>query len=334
MKRSFMALPLKRILFSILISIGIILLLLTQISIHDLFTLLRTMDPLWALWGAIGYSLALLFRAIRFKWLIHSRDIPLSDLIRISVFHNVSLMILPSKLGELSYPYLLKKISGMTLTEGLASLIASRVYDFFTVLIIFIFASIGFQSFFKMNIFLIILLTALLMGLSLMVFFYMSSLLRLFSNGLGIMAKWTRLKNNKLLHWGQRKMNEVAEDLYAIQARRTYLPVTLTSLASWIMAFWMFYALLQGFGTPISFSKVIFASTIAVFANTLPISGLGNWGVLEAGWTAGFLLVGLSKEKAITTGFGVHIIIFIIGVIIGTICWVTLGSSTRLTRNR
>ena len=318
----------KRILFSIFISVGIILFLLTQISFYDILSLLKTMDPIWALWGTLGYILALLFRALRFKWLIHSRDIPLSDLIRISVLHNVSLMILPSKLGELSYPYLLNKMRGMTITEGLASLIASRVYDFFTVLIIFLFASIGFQGFFRINIFFVILLAALLIGLSLLVFFYMSGLLRLLATVWGMVVNRTGLKNNKFSHWGERKIREVAEDFYAIQARKTFLPVTLTSLVSWIMAFWMFYALLRGFGTSLSFLKVIFASTIALFGNALPIGGLGNWGILEAGWTAGFLLVGLSKEKAIATGFGVHIVIFIIGIIIGSICWMTLRSPT------
>ena len=58
--------------------------------------------------------------------------------------------------------------------------------------------------------------------------------------------------------------------------------------------------------------------------STLPISGLGNWGTLEAGWAAGFLMAGLSKEKAIATGFGVHILVFIICAIISLYCWVSL----------
>jgi hypothetical protein len=39
---------------------------------------------------------------------------------------------------------------------------------------------------------------------------------------------------------------------------------------------------------------------------------------------AGFLIVGLSKEKAIATGFGVHIIIFIVCALISFFCWITL----------
>jgi glycosyltransferase 2 family protein len=314
----------KRLILSILITVGIIFVLLLQISLKDLYTLLRTIDPLWAALGSIAYLLAILFRALRFKWLIHSKDIPFSDLFRITAFYHLSLMVLPSKLGELSYPYFLNKISGMNATEGLASLIASRVYDFFIILMILLFASIGFQSFFKNNLFLILLLVCFLIVLTFLTFFYLSSFLRLLSNVLGKISKGAGSRNVKFVQWIQRKMSGMAEDFYAIKARRTYLPVSLTSLASWAMTFWAFYAYMKGFGIEIPFTKMVFGSTVAVIGNALPISGIGNWGTLEAGWAAGFLIVGLSKEKAIATGFGIHIIIFIIGAIISFFCWVTL----------
>jgi uncharacterized membrane protein YbhN (UPF0104 family) len=138
----------RRLILPILITALIFFILLSQISLKDLYTLLTTVDPIWTTFGATGHILALFFRALRFKWLIHSKNVPLSELFRITVFHNLSIMVLPSKLGELSYPYFLNKLSGRSMTEGLASLIASRVYDFFTVQIIFLSASIGFSKFF------------------------------------------------------------------------------------------------------------------------------------------------------------------------------------------
>jgi glycosyltransferase 2 family protein len=316
------ALP-KRLILSILVTVGIIFVLLLQISLKDLYTLLRTIDPLWAALGSIAYLLAILFRALRFKWLIYSKGIPLSDLFRITALYHLSLMVLPSKLGELSYPYFLNKISGMTVTEGLASLIASRVYDFLIILMILLFVSMGFQGLFKVNPFLIILLIAFLIGFIIFVFFYMSSFLGWFSNVLGRISKWTGSRNVRFVLWIQRKMSEMAEDFYAIKARRTYFPVSLTSLASWVMIFSTFYAYMKGFGIEIPLTKMVFGSTIAVIGNALPISGIGNWGTLEAGWAFGFLMVGLSKEKAIATGFGIHIIIFIVCAMINFFCWGT-----------
>jgi uncharacterized protein (TIRG00374 family) len=313
----------KRIILSILITAIIFYALLSQISLKDLYTLLTTVDPIWTALGATGYILALFFRAVRFKWLIHSKDVPLSELFRITVFHNLSIMVLPSKLGELSYPYFLNKMSGRSMTEGLASLIASRVYDFFTVLIIFLSASIEFQSLFKINPLLVILLGALLLSLIFLAFFYMGALLTWASNVLGKISQWKGPKALKSFLWFQKKMNEMAEDFYAIRARKTYFAVSLTTFLSWTMVFWMCYGLLRGFGIEISFLRVVFGSSVGLMASAIPISGFGNWGTLEAGWAAGFLMAGLSKEEAIATGFGVHILIFIACGVISFFCWVT-----------
>jgi uncharacterized protein (TIRG00374 family) len=225
-------------------------------------------------------------------------------------------MVLPSKLGELSYPYLLKKISAINVTEGLASLIVSRIYDFFIILSILLFVSIGFQSLFEVHPFLVIPLVALLLGFIVFALAYMSSFLRWLSKVLGRASNRTGSRIVGLVRWIQQKITDMADDFYAIKVRKTYFPVSLMSLASWSMIFFFFFAYMKGFGINIPFAKMIFGSTVGVIANALPISGIGNWGTWEAGWAAGFLIVGLSKEKAIATGFGVHIIIFIVCALI------------------
>jgi hypothetical protein len=314
----------KRFILSILITAAIVFILLLQISLKDLYTLLRTIDPFWLAVGSIAYLLANLFRALRFRLLIHSKGVPLSDLLRITSFYHLSLMILPSKLGELSYPYLLNRISGKNVTEGLASLVVSRVYDFFIILLILLFVSIGYQTLFKVDPFFLIPVVVFLIFLIVFIFFYMGRLLKWFSTVLARISIRAGSRNTSFVSWIERKMDEMAEDFDSIQARKTYLPVTLTSLASWAMIFFTFYAYMKGFGIDVSSTKLILGSTIAVIGNALPVSGIGNWGTLEAGWAVGFLMVGLSKEKAIATGFGIHILIFVVCALISFFCWVTL----------
>ena len=315
----------KRLVLPSLVTIGIIFFLFTQISFRDLYSLLSRIDPAWTIAATAGYLLAILFRAFKYKSLIHSKDVPTSDLFRISVFTHLSLMILPSKLGELTYPYFLKRVSRVTMTEGVASLIASRIYDFFTLLLIFLVAIIGFQGSFKMNPLKIILMIALLIGLTFLAFFYMSNFLNFLSRILERVFLRARLSRFRLGHWGLGKVRKMAEDFDAIQAKRTYLSASLASLSSWACTYWMFYAFLRGFRISIPILKTVLGSTIAIVASVFPISGLGNWGILEAGWTAGFMLVGLSKLEAIATGLGVHILLFLTSALMSLLCWLTLA---------
>ncbi len=301
----------------------LLFILFSQISFRDLFTLLIQIDPLYAMLGGAAYFLATLFRALRFRSLIYSKDISLDQLFRISVFYHLSLMVLPSKLGELSYPYFLNRIGGFTITEGLASLIAARVYDFFTILMIFLFSSLGFQRLFKVSLPFVLLLTLLSILLILLVFFYMDRLLILISNTCGKIFKTIRKEESKTALWVQKKIHQTSEDFAAIQAKKTYLAVGLTTLSSWFMIFLTFQAFLLGFGVEVPFVKMIFGSTVAVIGNALPIGGIGNWGTLEVGWAVGFLMTGLSKEQAIATGFGVHILVFITCGLLGLISWIT-----------
>lgn len=282
------------------------------------------MDPLWIVLGSAGYFSATLLQSLRFKLLVHSRVVSLPELFRISIFYNLSNMILPSRLGELSYPYLLNKIGGLSITEGLASLITSRVYDFTVLLIFFLLSAIGFQSFFTTRFPLTVVFICLLIGITLSLFFYMNRILIFFSNQVRKVSERMGTNKGKTLQWVQRKMYDTAEDFHAIRSKGIYLRVTLTSLFLWMLIFFVFYAFLRGFGIELSLLKVIFGSGMGVVAGSIPVSGLGNWGTLEAGWTAGFLIVGLSMEEAIATGFAVHILMFSLCALAALISWASL----------
>jgi len=322
---------LKRFFISFLVTLVILFILFTQISLRDLFNLLIRIHPLWAVLGYAAYFIATLSRALRFRWLIHSKEISIEELFRISVFYHLSLMVLPSKLGELSYPYLLNRMAGISMTEGLASLIVSRVYDFFIILVIFIFSSVAFQNLFEVNLLFVLLLTLLLILVIAVAFFYMNHLLIWISSVCGWFFKILRKKESKTSLWVQKQIHEISEDFCAIRAKKTYLAVTLTSIISWFGIFSTFQAFLLGFGVKISFLKVLFGSTVAVIANALPIGGIGNWGTLEVGWAAGFVMTGLPKEQAIATGFGVHILVFIACALLGLFSWVTLKKKKPLS---
>ncbi|MGQ9646028.1 MAG: lysylphosphatidylglycerol synthase domain-containing protein [Thermodesulfobacteriota bacterium] len=123
---------------------------------------------------------------------------------------------------------------------------------------------------------------------------------------------------------GSKKDSRNLRRLLCDTGKKTDIGVGPTTFSSWLMIFLTFQAFLLGFGVIIPFLRMVFGSTVAVIANTLPIGGIGNWGTLEIGWAVGFLVTGLSKEQAIATGFGVHILILITCALFELISWVTL----------
>jgi uncharacterized protein (TIRG00374 family) len=314
----------KRFLISFLVTAIIICLLFTQISLRDLWNLLAKVDPRWTAIGSLFYLLGLFFRALRYRWLIHSRKVPFPKLFQISAIYNLAISVLPSKFGELTYPYFLNRAGGVNFTEGLASLIASRVYDLCVILVIFSITAAGARETLRVGLFWIILMSLGLTCLIVVVLLNLGRLLAWLSMLIEKRSTRSRTKVKRPLQWVQKKIQEISGDFHAINARRGYLPVAVATTLSWVMIFLMFHALLRGFGIRVPLLKVIFGSSVAILASTIPISGLGNWGMLEAGWAAGFLLVGLSKENAIATGFGIHILILIVSAVIGLLCWLPL----------
>ncbi|MCX8118506.1 MAG: flippase-like domain-containing protein [Desulfobacterota bacterium] len=317
------SLPLKRLFLSLLFTSALLLILFTQISLKDLYHLLIRIDPFWGIIAAVSYLFALYLRALRFRWLIHSSEVLLSELFRITVLYHLSLMVLPSKLGELTYPYLLNRWSGLGMTEGLASLITSRVYDFFLIGILAMFILLGFQGGFQADLLTTSLLSIAFILFTLFAFYNISHWLRWAVHLVDKISQQAGWEKRRTVVWIKRKMYELAEDFYAIRAKKTFYPVSLASLGAWIAIFLVFYALMRGFGIEVSVFECLFGSTVAVIANALPLSGLGNWGTLEAGWAAGFLVVGLPKEEAIASGFGVHLVIFVVCGLTALVCWIS-----------
>jgi len=63
---------------------------------------------------------------------------------------------------------------------------------------------------------------------------------------------------------------------------------------------------------------VILGSTFSIISTLLPIQGIGGFGTSEIAWALAFITLGLSKEVAISSGFGIHILIVVYFLILGS----------------
>ena len=96
----------------------------------------------------------------------------------------------------------------------------------------------------------------------------------------------------------------------------------LISVAVWMSKLSMFCLLLASMGiTGIPVWKVFFASGITDLTMALPVHGLFSLGAVEAGWAAGFAMVGVegivsSGTSVVELGFSVHLLWLVMAVVL------------------
>lgn len=92
-------------------------------------------------------------------------------------------------------------------------------------------------------------------------------------------------------------------------SRRRFALAFVLSVASWAAKMSMFVVLARAVGLlePPSW-QIFLAGAVTDLIMALPVHGLFSLGTAEAGWTAGFAVLGVSGEGIVTAGFGVHIL--------------------------
>jgi uncharacterized membrane protein YbhN (UPF0104 family) len=116
-----------------------------------------------------------------------------------------------------------------------------------------------------------------------------------------------------------KKVEEVVRSFEKIKTNGKVVIIALiiTSFGIWLSLYLLSYILLKAMNIDLGYFAVVLASTFAVLTMVLPIQGIGGFGTLESGWAIGFVAIGLTKEVAISSGFGYHIIIWIYFLVLG-----------------
>jgi uncharacterized protein (TIRG00374 family) len=70
-----------------------------------------------------------LFRAFRYRALLDRRDVPISLLYPITLYHNLLVRILPMRTGEVSYVTMLRRYLKQPVSEGVSSLLGARIFE-------------------------------------------------------------------------------------------------------------------------------------------------------------------------------------------------------------
>ena len=293
-------------LVSLAITGGLFWFLLSQIDPAELLDTARGMTPryLWAfvtllLTGAVA-------RAVRF-WLLLDRGPPLHLLTAIVMARNLFVDLLPARLGELSYVYLLTQRAGRPAEDGLASLFLAILFDLVALapLLILAILVVGGDGTVSVPV-----LTAAAVGLFVIAFALMRAAVPI--------GGWVArlLDPTHTATWRARTAAlalKTVDALGEIQRRQIFGRVLLVSMVVRLCKFGSYYFLVLAIMGPLGYTigrlgffRVFLGVVSAELAAALPIHGIAGFGTFEAAWALSFSQLGFSTEHAIMSGILAH----------------------------
>lgn len=263
-------------------------------------------------WGWIGlaliaYLVNICLRALRFSNLIYTRRIHWLEIVPVSALHNILMYLLPAKTGDAAYIFLAKNRLDVSMTEGTATLLAARYYDFAVIALVLTFIlpftknempGWIFQS--------SILFCALVILGTAFIFAFLR------------FGKETQPEPAK--NFRARLANawiKFIAGLREIQSHGAHLRTALLTAGIWLCIYLNFYSAAQSMSLPISFHHVVIISIVMIPLTLLPIQGFANIGTHEVGWASVLVAFHYPYETALAVAAGSHFVLLISVVVSG-----------------
>lgn len=302
----------KKYLLAVFITLILTIVLASQIDLRQILKIVTNTQVKYIIMAGLCYFLQYLGRAIRFSFLLREARPGFQNTFDIVCVHNFLNHILPARIGESSYLVLMNRCCNVKMMYCIASLFSARIMDLLCICAIFLFSLTfmygreGGLATRSAYMFIIPVLIAVLLFVILM---FLGKIVKSFCEFVAYL--FNRLSQGaKIAHYFTEKATDLQNHLALVNRLDIVIKAGTATIVIWLCNIAMFSILMKGFGHPMRFLEIALGSTGAALANVLPINGFGSFGTLEAGWTIAFMFVGLSKDVAIATGFGIHIIAF------------------------
>lgn len=278
--------------------------------------------------AALALHLAIYaLRAERFRQLMPPASRPgFGGTLVVSSAHNLAAYVLPAKTGEATFVVYMKGLCGVPGSEGLASLLVSRLLDLTVVVGSIALASLAIGMGAGEERAWLVPLGAGLLAVAAL-FGVLCARSRWLVHGFLAVARVARLDRSRIGKRLAGKAEVVGQALSRAGSEGRLLAGALISVPLWVGVF-LFYAVLArglGLGDWASLAQAAFGSGLAVVANLLPINGFAGFGTQETGWVVGFGLLGVPRDLALSTGVGVHLVQLFNVVLFGLLGHLAMG---------
>jgi len=296
----------------ILLTVVLLFVLLSQIDIKDIFNTLSRFSLYSFLIVAVFLSLIYFLKAIRYNLLIRS-TIP--SLFNVAALHSLYRELLPANTGELSYFYFMKK-NGVKVADSIVCFITVRVLDFITVALIF-FVSILFIGPSSLYLRGIVYLVGIVLLLAILFLFLLISKGEKF---IGFLRGIRGISKFKLMRTLLSKSEEVARSFSVIKPVYV-LFIFLYSLVIWSVNYTLLVFIAYKLGVMLPFMQIAFSFVLLTLFNILPIRSFASFGTTEGILSLAFISFGITKQIAIASSFGVHIVMLAATILIGLVVY-------------
>lgn len=259
----------------------------------------------WLILALSAYLINIALRAIRFSNLIYTQKINWLEIVPVSAIHNILMYLLPAKTGDVAYIFLAKNKLNLSLTEGTATLLAARFYDFsvvalaLTMLLPFARSEMPEWIFQSSFVFCILVLSATI--------------------GVLIFLKITQNSNNhgniEAQTSGLQKIknawNKFITGLREIQSHGAHARIATLTAGIWLCLYSNFYFAAKSIGLPVSFYHIVIISIVMIPLTLLPLQGFANIGTHEIGWASVLIAFNYPYQTALTIAAGTHFVLLI-----------------------
>lgn len=320
------------------ISIVCLAALLLFIKPADILEALRHTQFGWLALAALALVLFLILRAVRWRFLLNSGQDSQTRLPYAIVFHiqNIGYMltnILPFRLGDVARAVLIGNVPPMTISRGLSTMVAERVFDLAFIVILFP-STVGAVGDLPAEV---------------RAAFRLVGVVAMTATGLLIVAANQRSRAGRVATaildripmldtkaWA-RRFDDLLLGLNALTRVRDALVLLLLSVLVWLPIVASYYFGLRAVNLEPSLLQVAFVVCIAAFSVTAP-SSPGQVGVFEAGVTFGLAgILEFPEAQSASFAFLYHAMNFLTIGILGVIGILstptTFGSVIESTRS-
>ena len=326
MKHSATAIPWKTLL-QWLVALALITFLLAQISLQTLVDLFARVNLAGVLLGVVIYMLTNVVRSLRVAWICNRPSSDTWPLLVPTLASSFGNNVLPARAGEPIFVWAAHERLDLSWGASSAVMVIMRVFDTMLVALIFVFAAVITGAAASSPVLGIV---SLVLGAGVAITALLPWLGKYLVHTLVFITRLTR--RPKIIHFVEVEGERAADAFAQLRAPRIYAGVLLTSLVIWIGVFGWIYILIQSLGIAVTLDQSILGSTFGILSKAVPFSSIGGWGAHEVGWTAGFMLIGFSKDLAISSGFAVNTLIIITSAVCGLPAWLTLTGDQRKRR--